>query len=115
MYMELKKLSIKNFIGDLPRIINDSFKMIEAAFDKIYHEDDNGNYIGGDNLSVKCKSISVTGNDANTGIVSLGDIKVVLNDQTISLIDLYNRILELEQELSKSTYSSSLLAKKKLQ
>ena len=112
MYMELKKLSIKNFIGDLPRIINDSFTAIETAFNKIYHE----GYIGDEDLSVKCKSIEVTSDEYNNSIVANGDIKIKIdsvNDEPISLITLYHKVEELESRLD-GNYSSRLV-KKKLQ
>ncbi len=107
MYMELKKLSIKNFIGDLPRIINDSFSAIETAFNKIYHE----GYIGSEDMKVVCKSLEA-GPD---GIVSLGDVKIKTtgNTEVVSMLDLYKRLLALEKLHNIET--SPVLTKKKLQ
>lgn len=105
MYMELKKLSIKNFIGDLPRIINDSFSAIETAFNKIYHE----SYLGDEEMKVVCKSLEA-GSD---GIVSLGDIKIKTAGRTVSLLELYNKVAALEG--TSNINSSPMLTKKKLQ
>ena len=36
--MEFKSLSIKNFIGDLPNIINSNFQIIKKFVEKIFDE-----------------------------------------------------------------------------
>ena len=111
--MNLKKLSVKNFIGDLPRIINESLTAIENAFGKIYNEDTNT--IGNNSSNVECKSVTARGNENGNGIVSYGDVKIILNNETISLVDLYNRVKELEYNDTQAVMGKSLLAKKKLQ
>lgn len=114
--MKLKKLSVKNFIGDLPRIINESLETIEKAFADIYDEETNT--IGNDTANINCRTITVKGNDNQIAIKSYGNIIISgagEDGKDISLIDLYERIRQLEYANENPTYSKSMLAKKKLQ
>ena len=103
--MELKKLSIKNFIGDLPRIINAAFADIETAFNKIYHE----GYLGAEDVNVKCLSLEV----GTKGISSKADVVVETAQKKVSLLDLERRLRVLEDIHNIS--DSPVLTKKKLQ
>ncbi len=111
--MNLKKLSVKNFIGDLPRIINESLDAIQTAFDKVYHEDTNT--IGDNSISIECKSVKATGNEQGNGIVSYSDIKLIRSGETISIEDMYERLRRLEETVNPTMYGKSVLVKKKLQ
>ena len=119
--MNLKKLSVKNFIGDLPRIINESLDAIQTAFTNIY--DDETNTIGNNSTNIKSKTI-----EANDIIVSGGDIKIKINDKPITITELYDKIRTLEfnetelynriralEHGESTSYGRSILPKKKLQ
>ena len=106
--MKLQKLSVKSFIGDLPRIINAGLEAIENAFATIYDEEKK--VLGDETIDIKCKSINASGD-----ISAYGDIKIYVNGEPISLLDLYNRVLTIEKEKTETALSRSLLTKKKLQ
>ena len=113
MYMELKKLSIKNFIGDLPRIINDALTQIETAFNNVYNEEEG--IIGNNELAVRCRTLEV-GTD---GVKSSGDVTAEVDGEVISLLALYDKVQALEEKLrekeSDAYSASNRLVKKKLQ
>ena len=109
--MDLKKLSVKNFIGDLPRIINESLDAIEKAFNDNYNEETNTFENQKNPFNVKCKKL-----EAADEVVSNGNIYFYADNKKISILELYNKVKQLEHDINKEEDNIiPKLAKKKLQ
>lgn len=91
--MKLNKLSISNFIGDLPRIFNENFSELQLILDNII---DNSNSDSATH-SLAAKSIEVTGN-INANTISATNIILKINGKKYSLVDLIARIETLEDK-----------------
>lgn len=84
--MELQKLSIKNFLGDLPRILNENFTKIKDTIERFYADG-----------KLKADSVEATGEiKANSISASTATFKLG-NGQTVSINELIDRIEALER------------------
>lgn len=86
--MEFKKLSIKNFIGDLPNIINTNFEKVSKFITSIFDEETETLHVK--NAKVESK---VT---ANTVISN--NIIINANGSKISFAEIVERLEKLEKE-----------------
>ena len=104
--MDYTKLSIKHFIGDLPKIINENFEKIKIFIDTIYDsvtgtiKSTNADFTG----KVKCNSV-ITNN-------------ITVNDEKgnqVTIAELVKRIEELEKlaGIDNTVSSYSLKSKKR--
>ena len=91
--MDFKKLSIKNFIGDLPNIVNSNFEIVKSFIDSIF--DVETNTIHTRNAAVKSK---VTANSviANNIVVNGS------NGKSVSMGELLERLENLETKYKES-------------
>ena len=87
--MEFKKLSIKNFIGDLPNIINANFEKVSNFINSIFNEDT-------DTLHVKGAIIEnrVTANTIITNNLVISDSE----GNKVSFAEMIERLEKLEQD-----------------
>ena len=77
--MEFTKLSVKNFIADLPRIINDNFNVIKKKFEDLFPENDKSIKLDAADISrINCNTIQ-----ANNVYVTK-DGKVITLEEYIS-------------------------------
>lgn len=81
--MDFKSLSIKNFIGDLPNIINSNFEIIKKFVEKIF--DEKSNTITVTNVKAQSKVYANT-IVANNIIINLD------NGKTISLAEILEKL-----------------------
>jgi hypothetical protein len=81
--MDFKSLSIKNFIGDLPNIINSNFEIIKKFVEKIF--DEKSNTITATNIRAQSKVYTNT-LVANNIIINLD------NGKTISLAEILEKL-----------------------
>ena len=81
--MEFKSLSIKNFIGDLPNIINSNFQIIKKFVEKIF--DESTNTISASNVKATNKVYANTV-VANNIIINLD------NGKTLSLAEILEKL-----------------------
>lgn len=92
--MEFSTLSIKNFIGDLPRILNKNFNTLKSVLDNIVDNTDPKTATH----TISATTVNATGVvDANT--VSANNIILKINGKKYSLVDLIARVEELEAAL----------------
>ena len=84
--IEFKKLSIKNFIGDLPNIINANFDKIKAFIDEIFVND-----------TLVIKNASVEGNITANSITANNITITLENGNKTSVAELLDKIYTLEQ------------------
>ena len=92
--MEFTKLSIKNFIGDLPRILNKNFDALKTVLDNIVDNKDPKSAAH----TISASAVNVTGVvDANT--ISANNIVLKITGKKYSLVDLIARVEELEETL----------------
>lgn len=91
--MDFKKLSIKNFIGDLPNIVNSNFEVVKSFIDSIFDTETNTIHVR--NAVVKSK---VTANSviANNIVVSGS------NGKSVSMGELLERLENLETKYKES-------------
>jgi hypothetical protein len=87
-YMEFKKLSIKNFIGDLPNIVNTNFEKVSDFIYSIFNEDTNTIHAKGAIIENQVTANSVITNNL---IISDSDGK------TVSFAEMIERLEKLEQ------------------
>ena len=86
--IEFKKLSIKNFIGDLPNIINANFDKIKNFIDEIFVND-----------TLVVKNASIEGN-VTANSITANNITITLeNGNKTSVAELLDRIYTLEQTI----------------
>ena len=81
--MEFKYLSIKNFIGDLPNIINSNFQVIKKFVEKIF--DENTNTLSASNVKATNKIYANTV-VANNIVINLD------NGKTLSLAEILEKL-----------------------
>ena len=81
--MEFKYLSIKNFIGDLPNIINSNFQVIKKFVEKIF--DENTNTLSASNIKATNKIYANTV-VANNIVINLD------NGKTLSLAEILEKL-----------------------
>ena len=81
--MEFKSLSIKNFIGDLPNIINSNFQVIKKFVEKIF--DENTNTLSASNIKATNKIYANTV-VANNIVINLD------NGKTLSLAEILKKL-----------------------
>lgn len=91
--MTFKELSIKNFISDLPRIINNNFKVVKTFIEKVFTENESNITIGSEEIHVTGKFVAIDVND-----IKAGNIKILENGEYISLHDYIQSIVESEVE-----------------
>ena len=87
--MEFKSLSIKNFIGDLPNIINSNFQIIKKVVEKIF--DENTNTLTATNVRAQSKVYTNT-IVANNIIINLD------NGKTLSLAEILEKLNMLQDD-----------------
>lgn len=86
--IEFKKLSIKNFIGDLPNIINANFDKVKNFIDEIFVND-----------TLFVKNASIEGN-VTANSITANNITITLeNGNKTSVAELLDRIYTLEQTI----------------
>lgn len=86
--IEFKKLSIKNFIGDLPNLINTNFDKIKNFIDEIFVND-----------TLVVKNASIEGN-VTANSITANNITITLeNGNKTSVAELLDRIYTLEQTI----------------
>lgn len=89
--MEFKSLSIKNFIGDLPNIVNTNFQIIKKFVEKIF--DDNTDTLTATNVRAQSKIYANT-IVANNIIINLD------NGKTLSLAEILEKLDNLQSDSS---------------
>lgn len=92
--MEFKKLSIKQFIGDLPNIINSNFDKVAKFVNSITAQSN-------DSVSIFASSANIEGN------IKCNDVELHNN---ITISSLVARIEALENALSQLDPSSGIIA-----
>lgn len=85
--MEFKKLSIKNFIGDLPNIINANFEKVSNFINSIFNEDT-------DTLHVKGAIID---NKVTTNTVIANNLVIGDSGNRVSIAEIIERLEKLER------------------
>lgn len=85
--MEFKKLSIKNFIGDLPNIINANFEKVSNFINSIFNEDTDTLHVKGAIIDNK-----VTANTVIANNLVIGD-----NGNRVSIAEIIERLEKLER------------------
>lgn len=81
--MEFKSLSIKNFIGDLPNIINSNFQIIKKFVEKIFDESTN---------TLSASNVKAT-NKVYANTVVANNIVINLDDgKTLSLAEILEKL-----------------------
>jgi hypothetical protein len=103
--MKINKISIKHFIGDLPRLLNENFKAIADTIISMYDEETK--ILGNEDTSIVCKKL-----EAKEDIITSKDVKIILDGKTISLIDIYKKVTDTETDTILS--SRNTLPKKNL-
>ena len=91
--MTFKELSIKNFISDLPRIINNNFNVVKTFIEKVFTENESNITIGSEEIHVTGKFVTIDVND-----IKVGNIKILENGEYVSLHDYIQSIVESEVE-----------------
>lgn len=86
--IEFKKLSIKNFIGDLPNMINANFDKIKTFIDEIFAND-----------TLVVKNASIEGNITANSITANNITITLENGNKTSVAELLDRIYTLEQTI----------------
>lgn len=90
------KFSIKNFVADLPRMLNDAFTVLYDCITTFYNPDDN---------SIKCRKLDVTYIDATTVVAQnlrfKGSNGVIYNYNDIGKIlsELEERVQNIESTI----------------
>lgn len=87
--MEFKSLSIKNFIGDLPNIVNTNFQIVKKFVEKIF--DDNTDTLTATNVRAQSKIYANT-IIANNIIINLD------NGKTLSLAEILEKLDRLQSD-----------------
>ena len=88
------KFSIKNFVADLPRMLNDAFKKIVECITDFYDPD---------NETLTAKRLDVTYIDATTIVAQNIKFKAD-NGQTFTLNDIANSISQVKEFMNGMTY-----------
>ena len=69
--MTFKELSIKNFISDLPRIINNNFNVVKTFIEKVFTENESNITIGSEEIHVTGKFVAIDVNDIKAGNIKI--------------------------------------------
>ena len=85
--MTLNKVSIKNFISDLPRILNENFSAISEVISRFYDENDKKLTADKMEISGNITTNSLTTNSANFRLS---------NGKTITIEEILTRLEQLE-------------------
>jgi deoxycytidylate deaminase len=91
--MDFKKLSIKNFIGDLPNIVNSNFEVVKSFIDSIFDTETNTIHVRNAVVKSKVTANSVIANN----IVVNGS-----NGKSVSMGELLERLENLETKYKES-------------
>ena len=91
--MTFKELSIKNFISDLPRIINNNFNVVKTFIEKVFTENESNITIGSEEIHVTGKFVTIDVKD-----IKAGTMKLLAKGEYISLHDYIQSIVESEVE-----------------
>ena len=91
--MDFKKLSIKNFIGDLPNIVNSNFEIVKSFIDSIFDTETNTIHVRNAVVKSKVTANSVIANN----IVVNGS-----NGKSVSMGELLERLENLETKYKES-------------
>lgn len=81
--MEFKSLSIKNFIGDLPNIINSNFQVIKKFAEKIFDESTN---------TLSASNVKATNKIYANTIVANNIVINLDNGKTLSLAEILEKL-----------------------
>lgn len=93
--MKFKELSIKNFIGDLPRIFNENFNLVRDVLNNIVDNKDPNTAAH----SLTATGMKITGK-AEVNTLSANNIILLVNNKKISLLDLIQRVEDLEEKIN---------------
>lgn len=89
--MDIIKLSIKHFMGDIPRVINENFQKICDVLDKIFNEKDD--LLHSTNMEASGKI------EANT--VKANNIYIDIDGEDVSLADVVKELKKCKEEIEK--------------
>lgn len=96
--MKFNKLSIKNFIGDLPRIFNENFETLKGILDSVI---DNKNDEG-ELHKLSASEVKATGT-IKAGTVEASNILLTREGKTESLAEIIRRLENLEATIKKES------------
>lgn len=79
--MEFTKLSIKNFIADLPRIFNENFNIIKKKFDDLFPDNSKSIKLdGADITKITCNTIQANNIFVTDNSGKVRSLKDYIND-----------------------------------
>ena len=85
--MTLNKVSIKNFISDLPRLLNENFNAISEVISRFYDED---------TRKVTANNMEVSGNITTNSLTTNSANFRLSNGSTITIEEILTRLSNLE-------------------
>jgi len=95
--MDFKELSIKNFMGDLPRIINENFAKLAKFLGNLYDEE---------NERLVARNVEAEG-EVTANTVNVNNLIIKVNGKDYSLAQVIEKLERLEDKVETLTGDAS--------